>query len=71
MEACAVRFCWGLIVLFTFGTGWVVMFCLAGENADGRRDVVDSLESAFGHIDDEGIFRGLRVVDYALYGWFL
>lgn len=67
-----MRFCWDLIVLFTFGTGWVVMFCLAGENADGRSDVVDScLERAFGQTDDEGKFRGLRVVVYALYGWFL
>ena len=42
------------------------MFCLAGENADGRSDVVDSLDRAFGRIDDEGIFRGLRVVVCAL-----
>lgn len=66
-----MRFCWGLIVLFNFGTARVVMFCWAGENADGRSDTVDSLEHAFEQIDDEGIFRGLRVVVYALYGWFL
>ena len=54
-----MRFCWCLTVLFTFGTGWVVIFFLAGENADGRRDVVDSLERAFGQIDGEGIF-GVR-----------
>lgn len=52
------------IIYFWDRMGSDVLF--GWRNADGRSDVVDSLERAFGQIDDEGILRGLRVVVYAL-----